>query len=270
MTEEKKTLSLGGSSSSSGTKKGTLSLKGAPGQQQITQTLARGQSRGVQIEVRKKRGAVAQTPAEQAAAGDGTTDEHLTSEEHNARLRALQKAKEDEDRRREEEAKRRALEAEEEKLRLEAEKTGKRPGKIDADELRRRELEELELIKEEDRKKAEELEKQRKLQEKQFAESRAAAPSAPGYGAPRGREDEDTESVRDRLKRAAGKTTRSSDDDESSSSWNAGRSGRMTVNQVLNAQYERADSGRSLSSVRRARQKAKSSTMKVEQAKQYR
>ena len=39
MTENKKTLSLGG--------KGTLSLKGVPGQQVITQTLARGQSRGV-------------------------------------------------------------------------------------------------------------------------------------------------------------------------------------------------------------------------------
>lgn len=263
MTEEKKTLSLTGTSG--GAKKGTLSLKGTPGQQQITQTLARGQSRGVQIEVRKKRGA--------AAAGEGNSpaensDDHLTNDEQNARLRALQKAKEDEDRRREEEAKRRALEAEEEKLRVEAEKTGKRPGKIDADELRRREIEELELIKAEDSKKAEELEKQRKLQEKQIADSRPVPAGPTGF---RAREDADTESTRDRLKRAsAGKTARGADDSAPTNEWNSGRSGRLTVNQVLNEQYNRSESGRSLSSVRRARQKAKSSSMKVEQVKQFR
>ncbi len=182
MTEEKKTLSLTSSSASAtgaasteGAKKGTLSLKGAPaGQQHITQTLARGQSRGVQIEVRKKRGAAAASEKEAAQAAEHNED-HLTNEEQEVRLRALQKAKEDDDRRREEEAKRRALEAEEEKMRVEAEKTGKRPGKIDADELRRREMEELELIKEEDRKKAEELDKQRKAQQKALEESRAAA-----------------------------------------------------------------------------------------------
>jgi translation initiation factor IF-2 len=120
---EKKTLSLGGS-------KGTLSLKGgAPGQQHITQTLARGQSRGVTIEVRKKRGAGAQTNSSGDEASTNP-DDHLTNDEREVRLRALQKAKEDDEKRREEEAKRRALEAEEEKLRQEAEKTGKRPRKL--------------------------------------------------------------------------------------------------------------------------------------------
>jgi translation initiation factor IF-2 len=264
MTEEKKTLSLNAASSA---KKGTLSLKpSSVGQQQITQTLARGQSRGVQIEVRKKRGAAATAAEAQANIEAGT--EHLTNEERDVRLRALQKAKEDEDKRREEEAKRRALEAEEAKLRVEAEKTGKRPGKIDADELRRREIEELELIKEEDRKKAEELEKQRKAQEKQLADNRPAGVGLPPsfrVGKPSSGDDE--ESVRDRMKRNAGKTTH---DDSDSNSRNVGRSGRLTVNQVLNAQYERGDSGRSLSSVRRARQKAKSSGIKVEQVKQIR
>lgn len=272
MTEEKKTLSLTGTSGTSGAaKKGTLSLKGTPGQQHITQTLARGQSRGVQIEVRKKRGAAAHSATDEAAQAHADGEEHLTNEERDARLRALQKAQEDDDRRREEEAKRRALEAEEEKLRAEAEVTGKRPGKIDAEELRRREMEELELIKAEDRKKAEELDKQRKAQEKQIAEARAAAaPSSPAVpGAYRPRED-DTESVRDRLKRSAGKTSKGADDSAPSTEWNAGRSGRLTVNQVLNEQYNRAESGRSLSSVRRARQKAKSSMTKVEQVKQVR
>lgn len=270
MTEEKKTLSL--TSSTGGAKKGTLSLKGAPaGQQQITQTLARGQSRGVQIEVRKKRGAGA-TTAESSAQEHG--DEHLTNEERDVRLRALQKAQEDEDRRREEEAKRRALEAEEEKMRVEAEKTGKRPGKIDADELRRREMEELELIKEEDRKKAEEVEKQRKAQQKALEETRAAAApvGVPGAYRPRPAEDDTGgESMRDRLKRSAGRNTKGNDDTAApTNEWNAGRSGRLTVNQVLNEQYERSDNGRSLASVRRARQKAKSSMVKVEQVKQFR
>ncbi len=98
MTEEKKTLSLGGTTSAPATppaSKGTLSLKGnAPsGQQVITQTLARGQSRGVAIEVRKKRGAGAQTTTEQDQTNspDQTkrNDPHLTNEERDARERAL-------------------------------------------------------------------------------------------------------------------------------------------------------------------------------------
>lgn len=267
MTEEKKTLSLTGNAG--GTKKMTLSLKGTPGQQQITQTLARGQSRGVQIEVRKKRGAAA-TAANEAAAAQAEAEEHLTNEEHNARLHALQKAKEEDDKRREEEAKRRALEAEEEKMRVEAEKTGKRPGKIDADELRRREIEELELIKEEDRIKAEALEKTRKAQEKQIAENRAGAGLPPISARPALREDDGVESTRDRLKRTGGGKSKNSDDSAPTNEWNPGRSGRLTVNQVLNEQYERADQVRSLSALKRARQKAKSSMQKVEQVKQYR
>ena len=282
MTVEKKTLSLGGpkpaAPAADGTaaapaKKGTLSLKGAPsGAQVITQTLARGQSRGVQIEVRKKRGAAAATANEAASHAGEDGEEHLTSDEKNVRLIALQKAKEEDDRRREEEAKRRALEAEEEKMRAQAEATGKRPGKIDAEELRRREIEELELIKQEDRKKQEEIDKKRKDQEKQIADQRAAA--APGVPAgPNGfrRPDEETsESVRDRLKRTAGGKTSKTDDTAPATDGYAGRSGRLTVNQVLNEQYERSDNARSLSSVRRQRQKQKSSMMKVEQVKQYR
>ena len=256
--QEKKTLSLGGS-------KGTLSLKGGtPGQQHITQTLARGQSRGVAIEVRKKRGATA-APAN--ASGDENaaeqTDAHLSNDERDARLKALQKAKEDEERRREDEAKRRALEAEEAKLRDEAALTGKRPGKINAEELRRREMEELERIKEEDRLKAEEAEKARKAQEKKLAESRPAPLARPQD------DDSGSSSYRDRLKKSATRRGGSDDDASNHENYN-GRSGRMTVNQVLNEQYERADSGRSLASVRRARQKARNAGVKVEQAKQFR
>ncbi|HOO50155.1 MAG TPA: translation initiation factor IF-2 [Alphaproteobacteria bacterium] len=269
MTEkEKKTLSLGGS-------KGTLSLKGgAPGQQHITQTLARGQSRGVTIEVRKKRGAGA--AADTAKSEEDLAETNLTNDEKEARLKALQKAKEDDERRREEEAKRRALEAEEAKIQAEAEKTGKRPKKIDAEDLRRREMEELERIKEEDRKKAEAADKQRKEQERAFAESRASTPQnygrpAPAHGAPR-EDDSGGMSYRDRIKKTASRNTRSGAEEQTTNDRStSGRLGRLTVNQVLNEQYARDESGRSLAAVRRARQKAKAlAGPKQEQPKQSR
>ncbi len=254
MTEEKKTLSLGGS-------KGTLSLKGgAPGSQQITQTLARGQSRGVAIEVRKKRGATTEaTPKDGVDTPDAIVDTHLSNEEREARARALLKAKEDDDRRREEEAKRRALEAEEAKLRAEAERTGMRPGKIDADELRRRELAELELIKEEDRKKAEEADRLRQAQDR-MNERKSSAPS------PAAAREDDATSYRDRIKRGGAARGRGGDSDtETTTNWSAsGR--RFTVNQVLNAQYEKADVGRSLASVKRSREKARGSSSAKESA----
>lgn len=246
MTEEKKTLSLGGS-------KGTLSLKGnaGSGTQQIVQTLARGQSRGVAIEVRKKRGGPqpGDVPAQndpQAKDNDG-----LTNEERETRQRVLLKAAEEEDKRRIEESKRRALEAEEQKMRDEAEKTGKRPGKIDAAELRRREQEELELIKAEEKAKAEEAEKvraaQEKLNEKKREEFSPSSPSSPS---------EDSPSYRDRIKRgSAGRGRNDSDDDSAKANLQAGK--RFTVNQVLNAKYEKADQGRSLASMNRRRQKMK-------------
>ena len=254
MTDEKKTLSLGGAkpaASSSG--KGTLSLKGsAPsGQQVITQTLARGQSRGVAIEVRKKRGAGAQnandTDGQNSVENTKQNDAHLTNEERDARAKALVKALEDEEKRRTEEAKRRALEAEEAKLRETAEKTGERPGKIDASELRRREIEELELIRAEEKQKADEAEKTRLINEKTL-------PTKPAFAPVRKDDDDDSMSMRDRLKRGA-KSSRGGDDNDDDSS---GRNfKRLTVNQVLNAAYEKAEQGRSLASVKRARQKEK-------------
>ncbi|MEK7802131.1 MAG: translation initiation factor IF-2 N-terminal domain-containing protein, partial [Pseudomonadota bacterium] len=84
--------------------------------------------------------------------------------------------------------------------------------------------------------------------------------------------DVDNGSYRDRIKKASGRgRTSTSDDDNSANDRNAGRSGRLTVNQVLNEQYERAESGRSMAALKRARQKARASAGgKVEQIKQYR
>ncbi len=249
MTEEKKTLSLGGSGSGS---KGTLSLKGnaGSGTQVITQTLARGQSRGVAIEVRKKRGGhqlgEAQQSSEQTA--KIASPDGLTDEERETRARVLLAAAAEEEKRRTEEAKRRALEAEEQKMREEAEKTGRRPGKIDAAELRRREQEELELIKAEEKAKADEAEKvrlaQERLNEKKREEFSPSSPSSPS--------SDDAPSYRDRIKRSAGRG-RNDDDDSNRNVNTTGK--RFTVNQVLNAKYEKADQGRSLASANRRRMK---------------
>lgn len=267
MSEEKKTLSLGGS-------KGTLSLKGGiAGQQVITQTLARGQSRGVAIEVRKKRGAQAAPTApgsDDALSPQSTSAEHLTSGERDARLHALQKAHEEEERRRIEESKRRALEAEEAKLREEAERTGNRPGKIDATELRRREMEELERINEEERQKQIEAEKLRAALEKTNSEKKSPV-GAPGFRSPpASAEDDGSAGYRDRGRRSPGRASKGGDSAEADSeSFRNPR--RLTVNQVLNNQYERLEAGRSLASVRRAREKARlSAGPKAEQSKQVR
>lgn len=261
MTEEKKTLSLGGG-------KGTLSLKGgAPGQQVITQTLARGQSRGVAIEVRKKRGAPGSPAAPAEGQANDDPDQNLTTSERDARALALLKAQEEDERRRVEESKRRALEAEEQKMREEAERTGKRPGKIDAAELRRREQEELERIKEEDRAKQLEAEKMRAALDKANNEKKAADNYRPGpSSAP---SSDDSTSYRDRAKKAgAGRNTRNDSADDSEAARNPRR---MTVNQVLNNQYEKGDSGRSLAAVKRRREKARlMGGIQQEQVKQVR
>lgn len=264
MTEEKKTLSLGGG-------KGTLSLKGgAPGQQVITQTLARGQSRGVAIEVRKKRGAPgsAANPAEGQANDD--PDQNLTTTERDARALALQKATEEDERRRVEESKRRALEAEEQKMRDEAERTGKRPGKIDASELRRREQEELERIKEEDRNKQIEADKLRAALDKANNDKKDSSTSYRAPSSDPGAGGGDSLSFRDRSKKAgAGRNTRSDTvTDEAEAARNPRR---MTVNQVLNNQYEKGESGRSLAAVKRRREKARlMGGIQQEQVKQVR
>lgn len=261
MSEEKKTLSLGGS-------KGTLSLKGGlPGQQVITQTLARGQSRGVAIEVRKKRGAqAAPQPGEENLTPEQQQDQHLTTSERDARALALQKATEEEERRHIEESKRRALEAEEAKLREEAARTGNRPGKIDAAELRRREMEELEQIKEEERQKQIEADKLRAALDKENNEKKASA--AATYVRP-GASQDDLPSFRDRMKRGAGRNTRG--DTTEADNEAARNPRRMTVNQVLNNQYEKGEAGRSLAAVKRRREKARMmGGVQQEQVKQVR
>lgn len=264
-TEEKKTLSLGG--------KGTLSLKGgaAPaaggGTQQIRQSLSQGRGKAVAVEVRRKRGPETNKPAEEeAVAGTAapvpTEAQQLTSEEREARIRALQLADEESRRRKAEEAlrPREAGEPEPEKPVLSRE-----------EEQRRRELEELQQIEAEEQKAraAREIETRPvPAAPNNFGPDRPAGGAAvPGGRRPGlGREDEEEEeSYRSRMKRqhqpAAPKKAPADD---------ARRGGRLTVTKVMNEDFDK-DRGRSLASVRRAREKARMSLKNTqEQTKQSR
>lgn len=264
-TEEKKTLSLGG--------KGTLSLKGgvaAPaaggGTQQIRQSLSQGRGKAVAVEVRRKRGPDAKPHEEEAVAGTAapapTEAQQLTSEEREARIRALQLADEESRRRKAEEALR---------PREAGEPEAEKPVLSREEEQRRRELEELQQIEAEEQKAraAREIET-RPVQTtpNNFGPDRPAmGAAAPGSRRPGlGREDEEEEeSYRSRMKRqhqpAAPKKT-STDD--------ARRGGRLTVTKVMNEDFDK-DRGRSLASVRRAREKARMSMKNTqEQTKQSR
>jgi translation initiation factor IF-2 len=257
---EKKTLSLN--------PKGTLSLKGgAPaGGVQIRQSLSQGRSQTVAVEVRRKRTgpkSAEETAAEEvftAPVAEPEDTSHLTNEEREARMRAIQNAKEDEERRRAEEAHRRVLEAEEAKA--QANDAPKRT--LSRDELRAREFAELQIIQEEERKKAD------AERAKLDAEKRKESGNTAGFHKPTPGvrfHDEDAaeeESYRSRLKRGGGlKTPSRRDDDDTGPAF---KSGRLTVNQVINEVYDR-DKGRSAAAMKRARQKARAASGPMEPAK---
>ena len=265
-TEEKKTLSLGG--------KGTLSLKGgsaAPaaggaGGTQIRQSLSQGRGKTVSVEVRRKRGPEAKGQEEEAVAGTAapalTEAQQLTSEEREARIRALQLADEESRRRKAEEAlrPREAGEPEPEKPVLSRE-----------EEQRRKELEELQQIEEEEKRlKASREVETRPLPNNNFGPNRPAAGAATPAGGRRpgglGAEDEEEEeSYRSRMKRQHQPAAPKKNNDNE-----ARRGGRLTVTKVMNEDFD-SDRGRSLASVRRAREKARMSVKSTqEQVKQSR
>ncbi|QQG35519.1 MAG: translation initiation factor IF-2 [Micavibrio aeruginosavorus] len=266
-TEEKKTLSLGG--------KGTLSLKGGAtaaaggsGGTQIRQSLSQGRGKTVSVEVRRKRaggpeGKGTDEESDLQQTGASAEVHQLTSEEREARIRALQLADEEARRRKAEEAARprEAGEPEPEKPTLSRE-----------EELRRKELEELQQIEAEEQKQRASREVEtRPLPNNNFGPSRTPAapasfPAGRRAGGALGAEDEEEEeSYRSRMKRqhqpAAPKKTNNDD---------VRRGGRLTVTKVMNEDFDQ-DRGRSLASVRRAREKARMSMKSSqEQTKQSR
>ena len=129
-------------------------------------------------------------------------------------------------------------------------------GKTDIESMRRRELEELEKIEAEEKARQKENDRLRQDQVRSFT-----APTSPSFagrpppsgGAPHGGED-DSQTMRDRLKRQNPRSAKGNDDD--SKRW----SGKLTVSKVLNQDSER-DGGRSLAAVKRAREKARKMAM---------
>ncbi len=263
-TEEKKTLSLGG--------KGTLSLKGgaaAPaggaGGTQIRQSLSQGRGKTVSVEVRRKRGPDAKGLEEEAVAGTAaaplTEAQQLTSEEREARIRALQLADEEARRRKEEEAAR---------PRDAGAPEPEKPVLSREEELRRKELEELQQIEAEEQRLKSSREVETRPVPNNFGPDRQAA-GAPAAGAGRrpgglGKEDEEEEeSYRNRMKRQHQHAPKKPAENDAPR-----RGGRLTVTKVMNEDFDK-DRGRSLASVRRAREKARMSMKGAqEQVKQSR
>ena len=237
--DEKKTLSLGG----------TLSLKAAavpvgPATSHVRQSLSQGRGKTVSVEVRRRRGPapLPEKPVEETvhAEMDARTSElhQLTTEEREARIRALIEADEESKRRKQQELEN-------------AQKEGAAAPTIEhisAEDLaRQREIDELNRIEEEER-------RRRDLASTPLPDPdsahRAAAHKPKAF---LDADEEEEETYRSRIKRqhnartpAPRKTAEETD----------GRRSKLTVTQVLNEDYEK-DRGPSLAAVRRAREKAR-------------
>jgi translation initiation factor IF-2 len=224
----KKPLSLG-----SGAKK-TLSLKGG-----ALPAGGRPSRGGPVVEVRRVRSArSAETPAaapiKQAGPDTDVSDNlrNLTAEEREARAKALQEALS---------APRKKSITETARENAPMSVSGK-PDKPDADELRRRELEELQRIEAEEK-------ASRALNEQKNAPFAVRGPvGGPGPAPRKAGDDEDGgSSYRDRVKKAPARQPRNLD---------RRNGGKLTVSQVLNEDYDR-DRGPSLAAQKRAREKAR-------------
>lgn len=238
--EKKKTLSLGG----------TLSLKG--GASKPVPSPASTPTRGggkVAVEVKRRRAA---TPAEETEKKSQGSDDstagkssqeglrQLTAEEREARIRALREAEEASKRKAEEES----LTSQTEENAKASEATEAAP-ENDADALRRKELEELQRIEEEERRKAEEEAAAMQVPPDM------ATPASSKFGKKNFLDDDarEEETYRERMKKQQQKRTKPNMDRRRGS-------GKLTVTQVLNEDYER-DRGPSLAAQKRAREKAR-------------
>ena len=258
----KKPLSLGSKPG------GTLSLKGSAAAQ-VKQNLAGGGGRGTVVEVRRRRAA---KPEEVQAAPAPSVDPSLTSELHNltseerdARARALREALS--------QPKKEWVSPQAEGIGQTVVREEEKPaaaaapkGKLSPEDLRRMELEELERIEAEEKAKQKEVDRQRQSQVRSFTSNPSAPAAAPFAGRPApagghgGREEGESESMRDRLRRAP-RNTRGTEDN------NQWRGGRLTVTKVLSEDFDR-DGGRSLASQKRAREKARKMAMGPKEAAQ--
>ena len=246
-TEGKKTLSLG--SGGDGAKK-TLSLGGAKAAK-IRQQMEGGRlpGGGIAVEVRRRRAAV-ETEEEKEVepvideSAETSAMRQMTSEEREARSAAIREALAAEEKRRSEERAKREAEGQ----------ASQEPEETPEEKARRQELEELERIEAEEQAKLSEAEILRQQNMERMRSQPDAAPTqSPAGGRPG--DPRDQESARDKLKRTpkarTGEPRR--------------RSGKITVTQVLNDDYDR-ETGRSLAAQRRAQAKARKARGDLEPA----
>lgn len=217
----KKTLSLGG----------TLSLKGGSSAPKPSTTPTRG---GPAVEVRRSKRAAPSQSSPATSGQSGSSDElaNLTNAERQARIEALQKAMESGNESKSSLPKRQTPTV------VKREEPKEAPSE---DELRKKELEELQRIQEQEAAIAKaqkaEAEGARTVREKTF-------------GPDASRDEGESESYRDKLKKAEQKAPpkpRGNDDR---------RRSRITVTQAVNNDFDR-DRGPSLAAQRRAREKAR-------------
>ncbi len=235
--KEKKPLTLGAKPA------GTLSLKGGAGAQ-ARQSVSGGRG-GTVVEVRRRRvGGKAEDAAQQSGAIDEALSNELhslTSEEREHRAKVLREALAQPKKERDasDEVIGQAVTRE-----VEVKDTTTKPT---TEDMRRRELEELERINAEEKARQKENDRLRQDQVRSFtAPAGPSAPFAPRPGA--GRDSEDSESARDRMRRVNPRNPRGGEDDRR-------RGGKLTVTKVLNE--DERDGGRSLAAVKRAREKAR-------------
>lgn len=241
--KEKKPLTLGAKPA------GTLSLKGNAAAQARQNLTGGSSSRGTVVEVRRRRVSKPEDNAPQPSSGDddfSTSDLHnLTSEERDARAKALREALS-------QPKKERAPNTEGIGFAVNKAPAADANAKPDIEELRRRELEELEKIEKEESARKAESDRQRQDQVRSF--TAPSTPSAPFTGRPAptgGRDsDDDSSSMRDRMKRGNTRQPSRGNDDN-----NRRGGGKITVSKVLGD--DERDGGRSLAAVKRAREKAR-------------
>lgn len=249
--KDKKPLTLGAKPG------GTLSLKGNAAAQ-ARQNMSGG-GRGTVVEVRRRRAPGARGDEPQQGGGAVSDDLHtLTSEEREARAKALREALS-------QPRKERAADSDNDIIgQPVVRETKAADEKPNIEDLRRRELEELEKIEAEEKARQKEADRQRQDQVRSFIAPSApsSAPAGPRTFGP-GREattDADQETMRDRLRRNAPRNAKGGDDDRR-------RTGKLNVTKVLSQDSER-DGGRSLAAVKRAREKARKMSMGPKEAAQ--
>ncbi|MBU6235247.1 MAG: translation initiation factor IF-2 [Alphaproteobacteria bacterium] len=217
---------------------------------QVRQSFSGGRTKAVAVEVRRQRSTGPDKPAEDAA------QKGLSDSEREARARALKEALANKDK---EPAQPKPNAAEIGPAAMEPIKTA-----------RQKELEELEKIRAAELEQAKTIERGRQdaVSKRQEAASKIVRTQTVrdfGAGPAPAGDDESSESYRDRMKKAMERkgtdaTAKKTRDDE----WRAHN--RLTVTQALTEDFE-GDHGRSLASVRRARQKSKNKTIEVDPSK---